>query len=151
MTRFGKISPLGKNLKLWEFFRVYLVFGKIWTCFGNDFCQSSQFSLLPVSNYLKNNLAIWTHWTMYLPTYLSMHFFQLSFKFKSVSRSLAAIRLEKFKEVLRCRAFAIAFAVVVIVIIVIIYCYSSIWGHCGRQWDQIWSNFAALAKISDFG
>ena len=43
MTRFGEISPLFKNvINLWQFLKVYSVFGKIVNLLGQILCAIGQ-------------------------------------------------------------------------------------------------------------
>ena len=62
MTIFGKISPLGQNFKsLWLSLRVYFVFGNILSPNGQFFMIFDKCSLLLIAQYLKDNLATWSH------------------------------------------------------------------------------------------
>ena len=66
VTRFGKISPFWQNLKsLWHFLTVYLIFGIILNKLWQILYAFGQICLDVKVQKLKNNLAIWSHCTLY--------------------------------------------------------------------------------------
>ena len=61
VTRFGEISPLWQNFKgLWQFVRVYLVFGKIFNLLRKFIMKLGEMSLLQMAKYRKSNLVVWS-------------------------------------------------------------------------------------------
>ena len=65
VTRFGKVSPLYRNIKKFGHFeRVELVFGKVWPilyAIGPILYAIGPIRTVENGNILKNNLAIWSH------------------------------------------------------------------------------------------
>ena len=65
VTRFGDISPFWQNLQsLGHFLRPYLLFGKNLDLLWLNWYAIWQIFIDVIGQMLKNNLSIWSHWSL---------------------------------------------------------------------------------------
>ena len=64
----AKFRHFGKSLQVFsKFLTVYILFGKMRSLLWHFLLLLGKFSLLEMAKYLKNNLAIWSHWHLQSP------------------------------------------------------------------------------------